>query len=311
MPVRRRGRRAGFGDRAAATAGERNVNPSTQPQPFRHFLSLSTQPQPFGRFRACRRGRCGTLCTTARTRRNLSPSVILCRSRMLRRKLVCPQPICRCAGRGNCLGTCCLLWNADVEVGIPTRFLSPRIPRRALFGDQVIGYDSEEQETDSDHPSVPSLLTVSETEDEADSADDGATDNATDNESDTDSDYDSLPSLLTESKRYSPARNLCTRDLCAPCTHTRHGELARAVCPQGPHQHPPHPPRSPRLPYTPRVSNCVFRLCMCRSVSVNTVVVLSPGDDGVYNTDDDLNDGWVLVEFNGNSGFVLCRSRGH
>ena len=233
------------------------------------------------------------------------------RSRMLRRKLVCPQPICRCAGRGNCLGTCCLLWNADVEVGIPTRFLSPRIPRRALFGDQVIGYDSEEQETDSDHPSVPSLLTVSETEDEADSADDGATDNATDNESDTDSDYDSLPSLLTESKRYSPARNLCTRDLCAPCTHTRHGELARAVCPQGPHQHPPHPPRSPRLPYTPRVSNCVFRLCMCRSVSANTVVVLSPGDDGVYNTDDDLNDGWVLVEFNGNSGFVLCRSRGH
>ena len=77
---------------------------------------------------------------------------------------------------------------------------SPRIPRRALFGDQVIGYDSEEQETDSDHPSVPSLLTVSETEDEADSADDGATDNATDNESDTDSDYDSLPSLLTESE---------------------------------------------------------------------------------------------------------------
>ena len=45
---------------------------------------------------------------------------------------------------------------------------------------------------------------------------------------------------------------------------------------------------------------------MCRSVSANTVVVLSPGDDGVYNTDDDLNDGWVLVEFNGNSGFVLC-----
>ena len=156
-----------------------------------------------------------------------------------------------------------------------------------------------------------SLLTVSETEYEADSADDGATDNATDNESDTDSDYDSLPSLLTESTRYSPARNLCTRDLCTPCTHTRHGELARAVCPQGPHQHPPHPPRSPRLPYTPRVSNCVFRLCMCRSVSANTVVVLSPGDDGVYNTDDDLNDGWVLVEFNGNSGFVLCRSRGH
>ena len=84
------------------------------------------------------------------------------------------------------------MWNADVEVGIPTRFLSPRIPRRALvctLGDEVIGYDSEEQDTDSDHANVPSLLTVSETEYEADSADDGATDNSTDNESDTDSDY--------------------------------------------------------------------------------------------------------------------------
>ena len=41
------------------------------------------------------------------------------------------------------------------------------------------------------------------------------------------------------------------------------------------------------------------RLCMCRSVSANTVVVLSPGDDGVYNTDDDLNDGWVLASLMG------------
>ena len=47
------------------------------------------------------------------------------------------------------------------------------------------------------------------------------------------------------------------------------------------------------------LSNCVFRLCMCRSVSANTVVVLSPGDDGVYNTDDDLNDGWVLASLMG------------
>ena len=231
---------------------------------------------------------------TSTLRRNLNPSVI---SSAFRRNLN-PSVV-----------------SAHVVVVVVEPYaqqrLSPRIPRRALFGDQVIGYDSEEQDTDSDHANVPSLLTVSETEYEADSTDDGATDNAKDNESDADSDYDSLPSLLTESTRYSPARNLCTRDLCTPCTHTRHGELARAVCPQGPHQHPPHPPRSPRLPYTPRVSNCVFRLCMCRSVSANTVVVLSPGDDGVYNTDDDLNDGWVLVEFNGNSGFVLCRSRGH
>ena len=164
---------------------------------------------------------------TSTLRRNLNPSVI---SSAFRRNLN-PSVV-----------------SAHVVVVVVEPYaqqrLSPRIPRRALFGDQVIGYDSEEQETDSDHPSVPSLLTVSETEDEADSADDGATDNATDNESDTDSDYDSLPSLLTESTRYSPARNLCTRDLCTPCTHTRHGELARAVCPQSPHLHPPHPPRS-------------------------------------------------------------------
>ena len=38
---------------------------------------------------------------------------------------------------------------------------------------------------------------------------------------------------------------------------------------------------------------------MCRSVSANTVVVLSPGDDGVYNTDDDPNDGWVLASLMG------------
>ena len=149
---------------------------------------------------------------TSTLRRNLNPSVI---SSALRRNLN-PSVV-----------------SAHVVVVVVEPYaqqrLSPRIPRRALFGDQVIGYDSEEQETDSDHPSVPSLLTVSETEDEADSADDGATDNATDNESDTDSDYDSLPSLLTESTRYSPARNLCTRDLCTPCTHTARRTRARGL----------------------------------------------------------------------------------
>jgi len=41
VPVRRRGRRAGFGDRAAATAGERNLNPSVISSALRRNLNPS------------------------------------------------------------------------------------------------------------------------------------------------------------------------------------------------------------------------------------------------------------------------------
>ena len=93
----------------------------------------------------------------------------------------------------DCLGICCLLWNADVEVGIPDAppHTHAQLPWAASCA-QMWGRTF----TLPDHASVPSRLTVSEAEYEADSAGDGATDN----ESDTDSDYDSLPSLLTESE---------------------------------------------------------------------------------------------------------------